>query len=1728
MTYRSRLLELRSVLAVVATLFLIGTAQAQVLPERLCDPANTDCRQILINTIRAEQVRIDVAFWFMEDPWYADELIKKHQANIPVRVIVDSRANSTYPKNGPILDKLEAAGIPMRERFQSGILHWKMMLFHGQNIVEFSGANYSPDAWGPLAQPLYSNYIDEAILFTNKQSIVDSFRTKYDDLWVNTIQYRDYANITSLPTRAYDIFPKDPELNFAPSQSYANRAVNRYNDETEKIDVIMYRITDQRHTNAMIDAVVNRGVPVRLISEPNQYRDPTRLWHSWNIDRLYMAGVSIRHRKHAGLNHQKSVLLHGQDMVIFGSSNWSSASSDSQEEHNLFTDEPWMFQWFVDQFERKWNNSTGVVETEPFVPLPPAQPKAPLPTPGTTNVAPTNVTLQWEGGFFAHVYDLYLGTTSNPPLVASNLELGPSLWAGQRQSLTLDYELIPGTTYYWRIVGKTMANQAAVSPVWSFTTSGTAPPPVNVVRGPYLQQVTPTAATIVWATSATGTGQVRLTSPDGVVSATATTTVYASADTGMAADYYQHEAVVTGLAAGTTYTYDILVSGMDANPQVDEFTTAPAAGSGNVTFVAFGDSGTGSVEQRQIASLIESDSFDLMLHGGDVAYGDSSGLGGATHQTLNDWFFSIYENTLRSHPVFPSIGNHDSRASNSDGRPYLDMFVLPRNGGNGTFADHAERYYSFDYGPVHVVVLDTELAFQDTSRRAAQLAWLDADLGATNQPWKIAVFHRSPFSAGGEHGSDLTVRAAFSPLFEEHGVQAVISAHEHTYERTKPWKIGTDPDGSPVTYIVSGGGGGPLYPAGTDTWTAVSASRHHYVRGTASVCTLAIQAVGTDGFVFDSVTLDRCASTPDTEDPTASITAPASGSTVSGNTTVTATATDNVGVIRTELFVDGTSVAQDLSAPYSFAWSTTTVSNGSHQLVVRAVDAAGNAADSGTVQVTVDNPTSGAGDIVLWAGDATVMSGGWQRQSDSTAAGGFVMRHPNANAPKRTTPLASPVDYFELTFEAQANVPYHLWVRSKADGDYWANDSVFIQFSGATAYGIGTTSAADMNLEDCGGCGLFGWGWQDNGWGIGVSGPHITFTTTGTHTLRVQTREDGLSIDQIILSPSQFLTQSPGTLKNDTNIYPRSTGGGPPSDTQAPVTSLTAPTSGATVSGTTTVTATASDNVGVTRVELWVDGTLLATDTSSPYSFAWDTTGVSNGSHTLQSRAYDAANNTGSSSNVTVTVNNGPAPDTQAPTTSVTSPSTGATVSGTTNVTATATDNVGVTRVELWVDGALRGTDTTSPYSFAWDTTAVANGSHTLQSRAYDAANNTGSSSTVTVTVNNGTSPGPQEIVLYAADATVVAGAWLRQADSTAADGFLMHHPNQGVPKLTAPLANPTHYFELTFNAEANVPYHLWARIKAQSNSWANESVYIQFSSGTPYTIGTTSGADINLENCGGCGVSGWGWQNNGWGAQLDGPNITFSTGGVKTMRVQTREDGTYIDQIILSPARHLTTAPGPLKNDSTIYPRSPSGTPPPDPDPDPEPEPDPEAEEIVLYAATAAVVAGDWQIKADATAAGGSAIRHPDHNDPKITTARSSPTDYFELTFEPEADVPYHLWIRGRADTDGYSNDSVFVQFSSGTPYGIGSSTAAEVNLEDCSGCGLSGWGWQDNGWGVGVAGPDITFSDAGVKTIRIQTREDGLTIDQIVLSPAEYLDESPGALKNDDTILPASSSNP
>jgi YVTN family beta-propeller protein len=199
----------------------------------------------------------------------------------------------------------------------------------------------------------------------------------------------------------------------------------------------------------------------------------------------------------------------------------------------------------------------------------------------------------------------------------------------------------------------------------------------------------------------------------------------------------------------------------------------------------------------------------------------------------------------------------------------------------------------------------------------------------------------------------------------------------------------------------------------------------------------------------------------------------------------------------------------------------------------------------------------------------------------------------------------------------------------------------------------------------------------------------------------------------------------------------------PPPDTAPPSASITSPTGG-TVSGTVSVTVNASDNVGVARVDLLVNGQTIGSDTSTPYQFSWNSTSVANGTAQLKAVAYDAAGNSAPSAIVSVTVSNvtAPPPDTTPPTASIASP-TGGTVSGVITISASASDNVGVTRVDLAVNGTVVASDSAAPWQFAWDSHGVADGAVQLKAIAYDAAGNSGASAPVTVTVGNASVPPP-------------------------------------------------------------------------------------------------------------------------------------------------------------------------------------------------------------------------------------------------------------------------------------------------------------------------------------------------------------------------------------------------
>jgi hypothetical protein len=195
------------------------------------------------------------------------------------------------------------------------------------------------------------------------------------------------------------------------------------------------------------------------------------------------------------------------------------------------------------------------------------------------------------------------------------------------------------------------------------------------------------------------------------------------------------------------------------------------------------------------------------------------------------------------------------------------------------------------------------------------------------------------------------------------------------------------------------------------------------------------------------------------------------------------------------------------------------------------------------------------------------------------------------------------------------------------------------------------------------------------------------------------------------------------------------------SDTTAPVAALSIPDAVSTLSGTVMVYGDASDNVGVTRIEVHVNGTKVAQSTSASIDYSWDTKTVSNASHKVRIVAFDAAGNSGYKEQ-TVSVNNTtstppPPPtvtDSTAPAAKITSPTSGSTLGKKATIKASATDNVGVVRIEVFANGKLVGTATGSSANINWNTAKLSKGTHTVTALAYDAAGNVGTAPAVSVT----------------------------------------------------------------------------------------------------------------------------------------------------------------------------------------------------------------------------------------------------------------------------------------------------------------------------------------------------------------------------------------------------------
>ncbi len=376
-------------------------------------------------------------------------------------------------------------------------------------------------------------------------------------------------------------------------------------------------------------------------------------------------------------------------------------------------------------------------------------------------------------------------------------------------------------------------SSALVASLALATASYAAPTQVHLGwQGP-----TDTTMTVTW----------RSTEPTGEVTY-GSSTQYGQVAAAVSTPYggsWLHEAQLTSLAPGTTYHYR---AGAGASLTPDRtFTTAPArSADAAFRFAAYGDSRTDDAARARVRAAVQGSQPAFSVDSGDLVEDGSN-------QALWDEWFTTMEPLIATAPFVSVVGNHEVNSL-----LYYEQFALPNRGSADT-----ETYASWDYGNVHFVSLNTEIAYAAGSDQAQ---WLEADLAqASADPrvrWIVAVFHRPPYSSG-SHGSDMGVREAWSALFEKYGVSLVFSGHDHDYERSLAFANGVPQrDGSGVVYVVAGGAGAPLYGVSSSAFTASARSVHHFVQLDVTPTTLSLEAIDESGSVFDTLTLRNDAPLP--------------------------------------------------------------------------------------------------------------------------------------------------------------------------------------------------------------------------------------------------------------------------------------------------------------------------------------------------------------------------------------------------------------------------------------------------------------------------------------------------------------------------------------------------------------------------------------------------------------------------------------------------------------------------------------------------------------------------------------------------------------------------------------------------------------------------------------------------------------------------------------------------
>ena len=388
----------------------------------------------------------------------------------------------------------------------------------------------------------------------------------------------------------------------------------------------------------------------------------------------------------------------------------------------------------------------------------------------------------------------------------------------------------------------------------------TFPMATTLRRAPYLQSVTKDSARVAWTATAATAGIVRVgdsaMGPWTEVSATAET--FATSRTEDSEDYVAFDATLTGLEPNRAYCYEVVVDGTVVASGL-KLHTAWEGDARPVRILALGDSGNASPEQAGLRDMFMTYEHDVFLHLGDMAYGSG------TYPEFEERVFDVYRDFMHAVPSFPTIGNHEYKTNRAE--PYLSVYYLFEQ---ALRDDHHERYYSFDYGNVHFVSLDSNgemlVPIQidiDGIADDDMIDWLEDDLAASDAEWKIAFFHHPPFSLYASRSDETGVINLILPALRNGGVDLILVGHDHHYMRSHPVR-GDCPvpggDGA-IPFIIVGSGGTGLHEfEDPDDWYMAAGTDqiHAFLSFTIHGCKGDGQAVAIDGTIVDQFVINGC------------------------------------------------------------------------------------------------------------------------------------------------------------------------------------------------------------------------------------------------------------------------------------------------------------------------------------------------------------------------------------------------------------------------------------------------------------------------------------------------------------------------------------------------------------------------------------------------------------------------------------------------------------------------------------------------------------------------------------------------------------------------------------------------------------------------------------------------------------------------------------------------------